>query len=74
MRGKIVFRREQPSSTGGTFTRVPDSFAGAAFYLVLPGVWRFTGGICRPAGANTIFWMGDYKYVAPSGAKSRSEN
>jgi hypothetical protein len=30
-----VFRREQPNSTGGTFTRVPINFTGATLDLAL---------------------------------------
>jgi len=47
---EVVFRREQPNSTGGTFTRVPASFAGAAFYLVLPAEPR-PGILKRGAGS-----------------------
>jgi len=30
---EVVFRREQPNSTGGTFTRVPINFTGATLDL-----------------------------------------
>ena len=45
--GSVV---NSPTPTGGTFTRVPASFAGAAFYLVLPAEPR-PGILKRGAGS-----------------------
>ena len=50
--GSVV---NSPTPTGGTFTRVPASFAGAALYLVLPQAASNRRRVGRP-GLQPVGW------------------